>query len=645
MTALKLPCAVMLLVCALKFSATQTSCKGRCGAEYYRGYMCQCDYGCLLYEECCTDYESQCTTQNSCKGRCGETFKRGRLCTCDSDCMKFKQCCPDYKTQCESEESALDEDTHELAMNKGNNEDGLFPLESSTPQPTNAPSDGYTFADIEAEVPVATTVPDFTSGDGSFPSDLLDQVPTDPTVDGNVSLTQMTVSVSGDPLTSSQAPGDQEADAIGLTTPFEQNTTFPEPTVSYELYTDNLSASPTTSINTSQRPEVTQITTDDPEVLENVQVTTTSPSDVMIPTTIPVGITQSLNTEQNSNDVDTSAPSLAPTLEESSRYSPELSVGTTIIPFPTNTVQDGTSDNVIPAVSTSDPLKEDLKLTKPSPSTSKPEETPEPSKLKPTSKPETKPLDTQTPKTDIQADDSNDKNLCSGRPISGVTTLRNGTIAVFRGHYFWFLDRNRVPSPPQSITQVWGVPSPIDTVFTRCNCEGKTYIFKGSRYWRYDNDVLEPGYPKVIKTGFDGLRGHITAALSVPQYRSRREAVFFFKRGGFVQKYSYQAGTSRTCGRKVGNPIVTVRYRSARQAATILEPAINIRKSWKGFPFQITAAVSVPSTQEQEGYKYFVFSRSSTYNVRISGERPTIAAKENATPQSNSFFTCPKNQP
>uniref|UniRef100_A0A8C8DW90 SMB domain-containing protein n=1 Tax=Oryzias sinensis TaxID=183150 RepID=A0A8C8DW90_9TELE len=379
------------------------------------------------------------------------------------------------------------------------------------------------------------------------------------------------------------------------------------------------------SEDTSQRPEVTQITTDDPEVLENVQVTTTSPSDVMIPTTIPVGITQSLNTEQNSNDVDTSAPSLAPTLEDSSRYSPELSVGTTIIPSPTNTVQDGTSDNVIPAVSTSDPLKEDLKLTKPSLSTSKPEETPEPSKLKPTSKPETKPLDTQTPKTDIQA------VLCS-------------VFFLFTGHYFWFLDRNRVPSPPQSITQVWGVPSPIDTVFTRCNCEGKTYIFKGSRYWRYDNDVLEPGYPKVIKTGLDGLRGHITAALSVPQYRSRREAVFFFKRGGFVQKYSYQAGTSRTCGRKVGNPIVTVRYRSARQAATILEPAINIRKSWKGFPFQITAAVSVPSTQEQEGYKYFVFSRSSTYNVRISGERPTIAAKENATPQSNSFFTCPKDQ-
>lgn len=30
-------------------------------------------------------------------------------------------------------------------------------------------------------------------------------------------------------------------------------------------------------------------------------------------------------------------------------------------------------------------------------------------------------------------DDSSDTDLCSGRPVSGVTTLRNGTMVVFRG--------------------------------------------------------------------------------------------------------------------------------------------------------------------------------------------------------------------
>lgn len=121
-----------------------------------------------------------------------------------------------------------------------------------------------------------------------------------------------------------------------------------------------------------------------------------------------------------------------------------------------------------------------------------------------------------------------------------------------------------MPGPAQGITQVWGIPSPIDTVFTRCNCQGKTYIFKvdtgslkplffnvtyfnscllacfcfaifkGSQYWRFQNDVLDPGYPMAVDTGFDGLRGHITAALSVPQYQSRRESVYFFKRGNSV---------------------------------------------------------------------------------------------------------------
>ena len=46
------------------------------------------------------------------------------------------------------------------------------------------------------------------------------------------------------------------------------------------------------------------------------------------------------------------------------------------------------------------------------------------------------------------------------------------------GHYFWVLDSFRNPGPARGITDVWGVPSPIDTVFTRCDCQGKTYILK-----------------------------------------------------------------------------------------------------------------------------------------------------------------------
>lgn len=54
---------------------------------------------------------------------------------------------------------------------------------------------------------------------------------------------------------------------------------------------------------------------------------------------------------------------------------------------------------------------------------------------------------------------------------------------------------------------------------------------QGNQYWRFENGVVDTGYPKLIQSGFDGLQGHITAAMSVPQYRQRREAVYFFKRG------------------------------------------------------------------------------------------------------------------
>lgn len=125
---------------SLNLLSRTASCKGRCGGEYYRGYTCQCDYTCLTYEECCQDYESQCTTskaplssqpqgrsgasgrpgvassarqsrilspvlcatENSCKGRCGEAFRRGRRCSCDPDCQKFKQCCSDFQTYCDA---------------------------------------------------------------------------------------------------------------------------------------------------------------------------------------------------------------------------------------------------------------------------------------------------------------------------------------------------------------------------------------------------------------------------------------------------------------------------------------------------------------------------------------------------------------
>lgn len=56
------------------------------------------------------------------------------------------------------------------------------------------------------------------------------------------------------------------------------------------------------------------------------------------------------------------------------------------------------------------------------------------------------------------------------------------------------------------------------------------HISQGKDYWRFENGMMDHGFPKPVSQGF-GQIGHITAALSMPEYRSRKESVIFFKRG------------------------------------------------------------------------------------------------------------------
>ncbi|XP_062251609.1 proteoglycan 4b isoform X2 [Platichthys flesus] len=771
-------CAGIMLACAVTLSEAQTSCKGRCGAEYYRGYMCQCDYTCLIYGECCEDYESQCTTKNSCKGRCGESFNRGRRCTCDSDCFKFKQCCPDYTSHCDAEEPPLlgpEEQPSTFSEENRADEDStpLVGLTSYLPDDSSDDTNNQLPPDLEftnTGQEETTPVPEGTSGLGSSTADPLDHVSTEPDLQPDIEefspemvtvISQTEATQTDDEPEDSSDPGttlaqatteqvlDQPTPTSAAQAEVSATASNPEPEGTVQPEDDFSPATQATALPeaSTDNPEVTTLPfttaasastglTQDDTAVDASQFTT------LELTTIPDETTSNpdpLNTESNSGDSTTGLQ------DPSTSVSPELDAPTTHVPSSTSEARDETTDEVPPQVATADPVKvtdlterpqptkpieqpQPTKPTEPTPSKpteqtspskpseqtqpSKPSEQPQPSTpiegtqpfkpteqtslskpteqtspskpteqtqptkpteqtqpSKPTERPQRKPLPLPVkpilvkdpPKgpeikpvavaqtlniynpRDYQADDSNDTNLCSGRPVGAVTTLRNGTVVVFRGHYFWLLNRHREPGPARGITQVWGVPSPIDTVFTRCSCHGKTYMFKGSQYWRFDNDALDSGYPKVINTGFDGLRGHITAALSVPQYNRRRESVYFFKRGGQVQKYSYQFGTSPSCGRKVQYPVHNVHHRIVRQAVSALGPVINIRTSWTGFPTSITAAVSVPSTREPEGYKYYVFSRSKSYSVRLDGERPVVAAAPaGVSPQSSNFIKCPR---
>ncbi|XP_019741448.1 vitronectin a [Hippocampus comes] len=144
-----------------------------------------------------------------------------------------------------------------------------------------------------------------------------------------------------------------------------------------------------------------------------------------------------------------------------------------------------------------------------------------------TSAPPTTPA--MTPGTTAVPD--RDAETCSGRPFDAFMQLKNGSIFAFRGEYFFELNQQTVlPGYPKLIKDVWGISGPINAAFTRVNCHGKTYIFKGSKYWRFDNGVLDEDYPREISVGFDNIPDHVDGAFALPAHsHSGRERVYFFK--------------------------------------------------------------------------------------------------------------------
>ncbi|MBN3276596.1 PRG4 protein, partial [Polyodon spathula] len=178
---------------------------------------------------------------------------------------------------------------------------------------------------------------------------------------------------------------------------------------------------------------------------------------------------------------------------------------------------------------------------------------------------------------------------------------------------------------PRRITDVWGIPSPIDSVFTRCNCQGKTFFFKGNNYWRFENGGMEPGYPKLISNGFGGIKGRITAVLSVSSTRRRPESVYFFKQGGLVQKYSYTQNPPQTCKKmQTQYSIYSIRNRFARHLSDKSKDTVDIKLQWQGFPTSVTSAISVPNAKQPDGYDYFVFSRSKCFKLSVTTDEEML---------------------
>uniref|UniRef100_A0A8D3B6X1 Vitronectin a n=1 Tax=Scophthalmus maximus TaxID=52904 RepID=A0A8D3B6X1_SCOMX len=142
-----------------------------------------------------------------------------------------------------------------------------------------------------------------------------------------------------------------------------------------------------------------------------------------------------------------------------------------------------------------------------------------------------------------------DAEVCSGRPFDSFMQQKNGSIYAFRGKYFFELnEKSVVPGYPKLIRDVWGIDGPIDAAFTRLNCQGKTYIFKGNKFWRFDDGVLDDDYPRDISVGFDKIPDHLDAAFALPASGHHgKERVYFFKGDQYYMYEFFHQPSHKEC--------------------------------------------------------------------------------------------------
>lgn len=129
-----------------------------------------------------------------------------------------------------------------------------------------------------------------------------------------------------------------------------------------------------------------------------------------------------------------------------------------------------------------------------------------------------------------------DSTLCSDPSFDTIFNSAAGETFVFKGSNYWKLNEDSVePGYPKPISQAWpGLPNNIDAAFTYKN--GKTYFFKGRQYWRYVGKKMDGDYPKDISEGFTGIPDNLDAAM----VWSGNGKIYFFKGRNIFKKSQHK---------------------------------------------------------------------------------------------------------
>ncbi|KAM5129561.1 matrix metalloproteinase-18-like [Mantella aurantiaca] len=218
--------------------------------------------------------------------------------------------------------------------------------------------------------------------------------------------------------------------------------------------------------------------------------------------------------------------------------------------------------------------------------------------------------------------------LCGEEAIDTFVSTKDGSVYLFKGEYFWDLSHGKLPMTPkkkypQLISSKWKeLPASIDAAVRMqnpvANQDGKIFFFKGTKYWKYENNKLEPGYPKLIKEGFPGIPNNVDAAFTQPAIVAKggkiiREERMFFIKGKKYFLYDPVSGNSTS--------------------------PESLEEDWIGVKLPITAALSLKNELYLIGKKKFqkilmlTYSQNRVYgNIHQAKSLEQLLICESANP-------------